>query len=213
MIPEDRVRQGFQPASDLHLCVLTCHTEAVRCFQPNSLFLGWSRLCKLKSKDQRSSWRIVSYEEGLCSGILCWSSLNESQMGVELTSCHTAFSSKICSNSIKFFPLSIAKPTSFLTLMTAVVSQWAIHYTEARVISFNSKLYLLPLLLTSLLWQNPDFLLLWGFAWLGLYFSLQPYPKFLFHFFTPLSLYGYFSVPDTQSSLLPWKLCSSFLCA
>lgn len=83
---------------------------------------------------------------------LWWASLDGSQMGMELTSRPIAFPSKTWSTSIKFFPPSMAKPTSSLALMTAVVSQWAVHYAEARITSFESKSDLVTLLLTSLLW-------------------------------------------------------------
>lgn len=109
-----------------------------------SLFPRWSKLSHPKSEDQRSNWRIVSYEEGVCLGLLCWFSLNGSQRRMELTSCPIAFPSKICSKFISFFPSSTAKPASSLTLMATVVSQWAIHYKGARVISFKSKSYLVP---------------------------------------------------------------------
>lgn len=141
---EAQLGQGFQPTGDF--------PPRVGGFQPTSLFLEWSKFSQLKSENQRSNWRVVSYEEGLCLGLLWWASLDGSQMGMELTSHPIAFPSKIWSKSIKFFPPSMAKPTSSLALMTAVVSQWAIHYAEARITSFESKSDLVTRLLTSLLW-------------------------------------------------------------
>lgn len=154
VIQEAQVGQGFQPTGDFH--------PHVGGFQPTSLFLEWSKFSQLKSEDQRSNWRIVSYEEGLCLGLLWWSSLMGARWVWSLHHVLLPFPPKYGPNPSSSF--HHPKPTSSLALMTAVVSQWAIHYAEARIISFESKSDLVTLLLTSLLWLpivlSPKFKLL-----------------------------------------------------